>query len=154
MFSWSGKFRYNWMEAVALGNRAMASSCTVVRLAKVTAVLLKSYNELKEKAWTSFTLASMQQARGTSWLRGKRCYLNEVAAVAISPPKWSPPSAGKGTANSTTGLVCVCVCVCACVCVCVCVCLRARGQLDICWTAIVMGFNAYWAALPTGVCMA
>ena len=36
------------------------------------------------------------------------------------------------------------------VCVCVCVHTGACGQTDRCWTAIVMDFNAYWVALPTG----
>ena len=35
----------------------------------------------------------------------------------------------------------------------VCVCLapvHVYSQSDRCWTAIVMGFNLYWAALPSG----
>ena len=43
-------------------------------------------------------------------------------------------------------LIKYCVFLCARSCVCVCV----YGQSDRCWTAIVMDFNAYWAALPSG----
>ena len=122
MFSWIEKFRYNWMEAVALGNRAMTRSCTVVRLAKVTAVLLKSYNELKEKAWTSFTIASMQQARGTSWLRGKRCYIKRSGSSSYLSPEMVSTVRAQRYCQLVNG---ACVCACACVCVCVCVCALA-----------------------------
>ena len=35
-------------------------------------------------------------------------------------------------------------------CLFVCVPMHVHGQCDRCWTAIVMEFNAYWAALSTG----
>ena len=41
------------------------------------------------------------------------------------------------------------VCVCVCVCVCY-VCLFVCVQSDRCWTAMMMAFIAYWAALPAG----
>ena len=43
--------------------------------------------------------------------------------------------------------MCMCMCVYS-VCVYVCVCVYA--QSDRCCNAIVMHFNAYWAALPAG----
>ena len=37
-------------------------------------------------------------------------------------------------------------------CVFVCAPVHVYGQSDRCWAAIVIDFNAYWAALPTGGC--